>query len=99
MQPAQPLFDAFDLQASLAGGVHGQSFRVRQSRQRSDDSQVFLKRRRISAEPLLQKVFPVLEDSPVSLRCEWEEHVVATYQKIAVFEDELDFTAVEDLTV
>src|SRR6516164_9156929 len=44
-------------------------------------------------------MFPVLEDSPVSLRCEWEEHVVATNQKIAVFEDELDFTAVEDLTV
>src|SRR5271157_5913362 len=99
MKLTQSLFDAFDLKAPLAGGVDRQGFWIWQSRQRSDDSQVFLKRSRSRAEPLLQNVFSVLEDPPVSLRCKWKEHVIVSNQETAALKGEVKFTVVEGLTV
>src|SRR5580700_2331298 len=99
MKLAQSLFDACDVQTPFAGSVDRQRFWFRQSRQRSDDTQVFLKSRRISPKPLLQNMLPVLENPPVSLWCEGEEHVVVPNKKTATLENEPKFTVVEDLSV
>src|SRR5499425_809666 len=99
MKLAQPLLDAFNLQAPLAGSADRQRFRVRQSCQRSDDPEVLLKGRRICPEPLLQNVFSVLENPPVSLRCEREKQVAVPNPKISALKNELKFTVAESLTV
>ncbi len=99
MKPAQTLFDTFDLKAPFAGCVDGQVPPFRQSGQRSDDSQVFLKRMRICAKPLLQNVFSMLENPAVRLRSERKDHVIVSDQETTLLKDKLQFQVVESLTI
>src|SRR6516162_10282893 len=99
MKPAQTLFNTLDLKTPFAGFIDGQGSPFGQSRQRSDDSQVFLKGMRICTKSLLQNVFSMLENPAVRLRSERKDHVVVSDQETTMLKDKLQFQVFESLTI
>src|ERR1700745_988680 len=87
---AQPLFDPFNLKATLAGGVDGQRLPLRQRCQGGDDSQIFLKGTRIRSESLFQDVFAMFQNPAIRFRSKRERHVVILDQETSLPKDELE---------
>src|SRR5580700_6420889 len=98
-QLAQPLFDPRNLKAPLAGCIHSQRIPLRQRGQRSDNSQILLKRARIRTELLFEYVFSMLQNPAVRFRSQGKRHVVIFNRESSAPKDDLELAVVKSLAV